>query len=54
MTQKEQSRKIAELHTLFLSLNDEGQERALAMLRALESAQSMADSTREEPFGFCQ
>lgn len=42
MTQaKEQAKKIAELNTLFLTLNEKGQESALTILRSLEFAQSV-------------
>lgn len=37
--QNEQTKKIAELNTLFLSLDKKGQESALIMLRSLGFAQ---------------
>lgn len=47
MTQNnEMVKKVSELNTLFLSLNDKGQDSALNILRALEFAQSvMCEST---------
>lgn len=42
MTQeKEMVEKIAELNSLFLTLNDKGQDNALNILRALKFAQSV-------------
>lgn len=43
--EKEMVEKIAELNSLFLTLNDKGQDNALNILRALKFAQSvMAES----------
>ncbi len=37
----ETAKKVAELNTLFLMLNDKGQDNALNILRALKFAQSV-------------
>jgi hypothetical protein len=37
----EMAKKVAELNTLFLMLNEKGQDNALNILRALEFAQSV-------------
>lgn len=47
MTQKRTDvQKIAELNAIFLTLNEQGQESALAILKSLEFAQSV--KSREE------
>jgi len=38
---REQANKIAELNSLFMVLNEKGQENALNILRALQFAQSV-------------
>ena len=44
---KEEAKKIAELNTIFLTLNDKGQDSALTILRSLGFAQSVMCS--EQP-----
>lgn len=46
------ARKIAELNTLFLTLDDKGQDSALTILRALEFAQSVVcPQQQDDPAG---
>ena len=49
MTQTEENiQKIAELNSLFMSLDDRSQDGALTILRSLSFAQSVVDQPREE------
>ena len=55
MTQnRDESEKIAQLGSLFSSLDDRGQDSALAILRSLQFAQSFscvpADPSSRQPF----
>ena len=48
---KEEAKKIAELNTIFLTLNDKGQDSALTILRSLGFAQSVmcSEQSRKPP-----
>lgn len=48
MTHREDTQRIAELNSLFLTLNEKGQESALTVLRALEFAQSVMSTEADE------
>ncbi|WP_418666220.1 hypothetical protein [Allofournierella sp.] len=49
MTQKEKdAQRLAELNTLFLTLDNTGQDSALTVLRALEFAQSVTRTPKAE------